>query len=472
MTQEEIIKYLYEYSVNVDFDYEKTKQLCEQLGVRDYFNYIKRYLKKLKLEDTAIAQNIEEIKEKRNQSKLKAKKKLEKLNPVLLEHGKQSYYLWETEEDKKIVAKYLSDRCIELGSERGKVILAEQFGTSSKKIGDLVLEYHDEIKKRNPKEYAIMIEQRQDNHIKRLHESIPESKIYPVLQKILKARKLEEIIEIIDVSLIEYNSLKEGISRFSLYFNKPDIIRDNLNKKLDGYAKYKSNERAIERKNESQKAAEEKIQKYIIEAPLIVQEFLNSDLTLTKFLEHKDISTKKMSEYIEVLSEINKELYDLYVERTGNNSKRYYGVLVSNIKEVINYITSGIEINNTLKQFTILDYHMIIKQDVNEILKIAHKILNADDLRKLRIFIKKNEVGFKNNYLLKKQILESTYIINMEKDKDGNLIEGTGEVVSNETKNRVIDYLLMNKIPLNEITYSIAFKRYTNGELNIESAVR
>ena len=98
--------------------------------------------------------------------------------------------------------------------------------------------------------------------------------------------------------------------------------------------------------------------------------------------------------------------------------------------------------------------------------------MDTYDLKCLRTFIRKNEFGFKNNYFLKNQILSSTYIINVEKDKDGNLINGTGEIVSNEIKTRIMDYLITNEIPLNELTYSLAFKRYINGELNIEHMVR
>ena len=481
MNEEEKIKYLYEYSISVDFDYEKTEEMCKKLELSGYLSCTTKYLKSLNLDKNVMEEQLEKIKDKREKSKSKFLRKLNKVNPVLLQHGIETNYLYETEAEMEIMGKYAIDCCLKSGRKKAQENLSQEIGIGVSQISKLIESYYGLIKSRNIEEYEQLKILMQENSNQRRKDARDDNnsnaKTYVVLRKILESRKLSEIIEIIDSSSIDYSIIKQQVWGFSLnhHNNKsinPKIIDENLNKKLEAYYRYKSNQRTEKRKLEKEQYDKEKQQQYLKEATPIVEEFLSSDLPLNEFLKIKNISANKMSEYLQLISETNDELYNQYKERISNIKKESYKNLISNIKQLVNYIKYGIDINGVLKPFTILDFHLLNENSSQTILKVAETILNEYDMCELKNFFRKNKYGFKNDFQLKKEVLKSDYIINVQKDKYGDFIPGTGEEVSEEVKNQVINYLKANRVPLNSLTYNIALQRYVNNELVIEKQKR
>lgn len=476
MNEEEKLKYLYEYSKSVDFDYEKTEEMCKKLELSGYLLCTTKYLKSLNLDKNVMEEQLEKIKDKREKSKSKFLRKLNRVNPVLLQHGIETNYLYETEAEMKIMGKYVINCCFKLGVRKTQVKVSQELGIGVSQISKLIESYYDLVKSRNLEEYEQLKKQLQENSNQRrnqaIHDNNSNAKTHIVLRKLLNARKLSEVIEIIDSSSFDYSTLKNQVWGFSLCQSNPKLIDENLNKKLEAYSKYKSNQRNEKRKLEKEQYDKENRQKNIEEAILIIEEFLNTDLLLNKFLKIKNISTNKMSEYVQILSEENVELYNQYKERVSNAKKENYKDLISKAKQLANYIIFGIEINGDLKQFTILDYHLMSENSYQTILKVAETALNAYEFSRLKDFFEKNKKGFVNNFQLKNQVLNSSYVVNVQKDKRGDFIPGTGEEVSAEVKNSVINYLKTNTIPLNDLTFNIALQRYLKNELDIEKLVK
>ena len=71
---------------------------------------------------------------------------------------------------------------------------------------------------------------------------------------------------------------------------------------------------------------------------------------------------------------------------------------------------------------------------------------------------KEGVIGLANRYL------------NCEKDSEGYPIPGTGEVVSEELKNKLIGYLKQINSPINYRTYKIVFNRYKNGLIDLNDS--
>lgn len=476
MSEEEKIKYLYEYSKNVDFDYEKTSEMCEKLGLDRYILCIRKYLKTLNLEQKEIEEEIDKIVDKRNNSKNKAYRRLDKLNPVLLKHGKESYYLYESLEDMEIVGKYVIERCLEIGRRKAQESLSLEFGIGASQISKLIESYYNLIKSKDINEYENLKNKLQENANKNRKESIYDtnynSKTNVILKKILESRKLSEVIEIMDSSEFDYNTLKNQVWNFSLYNNNPKVVDKELTKRLEAYRNYKNSQINKKRILEKEKNDEEKRKRYLEEGSIKIQEFLESNLTLNAYLKEKNISFDQIQKYVQILADENSELYNIYKQRTSENLKENYKDITDKIKQIVYYIKNGIEVNGEIIPFTILDFHLINVNSSKTILKLAEKVLNDYDFSILNNFFRKNKYGFEHDHSAKQEIINSINRVNVQKDKEGNLILETGEEVSLETKNNVINYLKTNKVPLNQLTYSIALKRYLSRLLEIKTLIK
>ena len=78
-----------------------------------------------------------------NNSNEKSKRKLPFLNPILLENGIKSYYLWESEFDHELMAKTVYSFCCTIGREAGCKLLVQKYNLPF----ELLLELHDFYKK-------------------------------------------------------------------------------------------------------------------------------------------------------------------------------------------------------------------------------------------------------------------------------------------------------------------------------------
>ena len=66
---------------------------------------------------------------------------------------------------------------------------------------------------------------------------------------------------------------------------------------------------------------------------------------------------------------------------------------------------------------------------------------------------------------VQENILSMNQYVNFEKDQNGCLIPGTGEIFDNDKKLQLMRYLEESNVPLNIATYNIAFNRYRKGYL-------
>ena len=105
----------------------------------------------------------------------------------------------------------------------------------------------------------------------------------------------------------------------------------------------------------------------------------------------------------------------------------------------------------------------------NEIIKNAENALDKNDLKILKMFISKNMSSEKPKTKDITEIMSEIVEINCKKDKNGVSIPGTGEIFSNENKLKLIEYLKQNQIPVNRKTYTVAFKRYINGYIDLNN---
>ena len=138
-------------------------------------------------------------------------------------------------------------------------------------------------------------------------------------------------------------------------------------------------------------------------------------------------------------------------------------------EDLLFYIKYGINDNNGKnKSFDIFDYYTLSKgvTPTDFIDKIKNSI-SKDELIKIKRFFYNNEgTTLSLDDKMIKQIIDTKVEINTKRDKSGFPIAGTGKIITNEEKKLVIEYILNHNMPLTTKMYSLAMKRYINGELD------
>ena len=128
-------------------------------------------------------------------------------------------------------------------------------------------------------------------------------------------------------------------------------------------------------------------------------------------------------------------------------------------KQMIYYLENGIEDEfGIVRPFDIIDYHLYIGINYETFRKMIHnKYLKTQELKTLRQFFDKNKGGINHKIIEFKQILDP---------KSVKIISGIR--IEQETKELVLKFLQENNIPVNNITYNTAIRRYLNNTLKIE----
>lgn len=106
--RELLSKKIYDYCVKVEWEPNKLEEFAKELNLtsKTVKRLAKEYAKK-NLEEEEYKRLLKQINEG-NKKENKRNLKLYIINPILLElKGKKTYYLWENDEEKELVFKYI-----------------------------------------------------------------------------------------------------------------------------------------------------------------------------------------------------------------------------------------------------------------------------------------------------------------------------------------------------------------------------
>ena len=396
-----------------------------------------------------------------------------KPNPILLElNGKNTFQLWENEEEKHLVLKYIYDFCEGCYYNNTKIVrFASWLGVKAfshiekyaKQYAIEYLGYNEETWNIKRGEQGVL----SLNYIYKNRKN--QTKI--VYDKLLEVDSLDDIISIIDNSGCNVQTLTYEISNYVIVHrdNDKDLI-DKLKSKFKLYSDYKANQKNELKQQE--KDALMKLQKSILipKAIEIVRKFINDESSnkIDDFCQKNNIDRNIFSYYVLLVKEIDDELYSLYSEKIDKFKKLGYVKIVGHIEIIVKGLKNGVEENGIIRPFDLIDYFLVSNYSFQDILKLSKSIISRSDYILLRKFIEKNNSGEKNNTNVINQIMSEKVVISYQKDKKGSPIPGTEEIFSNEDKEKLINYLRKNNIPINLKTYGIIFRRYRNGTLDIE----
>ena len=292
------------------------------------------------------------------------------------------------------------------------------------------------------------------------------TKYKDLIGKIIELTDEKEIAELFNKDNYNINEVLNRIEYYIKHYKRgltieaQTILLEETLEKIrpikNEYEKNK-NERAKERQRKRDKKALEKF-----------KEVINGNLTEKELINN--LGKKRFNILLNLLKEIDADFYNMYIETVNwqikeqeQEQQNKIFKIHQMIYEIVNYLKNGIETENGLREFDVIDFYLLYKDDMKEIYtQIRECISIKDDIKLIKNFINEN-VNSKIIFAdYKKRLVEGIDRINCEKDERGYPIPNTGIVIPKEEKISWFEYLENNNIPVTNKTYNAMRKRYIN----------
>ena len=280
---------------------------------------------------------------------------------------------------------------------------------------------------------------------------------YNTLRELSATEDEKEIISILDNVPMTISRLLQA------------TYSDEQRKKLKWYARYKNEQRKLEREKRAD-TLKDILDIYRFEdAKKLIVDYLdnNGNNSIDFYCKTVGITKNEFNKDVEMIKEYSPELYERYFNKAQSVSANRYMALLASIKKLVNYIKNGIEEDGVIREFDVLDYYKATKFSFDDLIKFISDNnnrldLSNDDIRTIRIFIAKNK-KFKAYTDRKKEVFVNSTIIMKVKIGDR---EELKEFTKDELQ-AVIDYLEMHKLPVNDKTTNLVCRKYASGKLDI-----
>ena len=280
---------------------------------------------------------------------------------------------------------------------------------------------------------------------------------YNTLRELSATEDEKEIISILDNVPMTISRLLQA------------TYSDEQRKKLKWYARYKNEQRKLEREKRAD-TLKDILDIYRFEdAKKLIVDYLdnNGNNSIDFYCKTVGITKNEFNKDVEMIKEYSPELYERYFNKAQSVSANRYMALLASIKKLVNYIKNGIEEDGVIREFDVLDYYKATKFSFDDLIKFISDNnnrldLSNDDIRTIRIFIAKNK-KFKAYTDRKKEVFVNSTIIMKVKIGDR---EELKEFTKDELQ-AVIDYLETHKLPVNDKTTNLVCRKYASGKLDI-----
>ena len=280
---------------------------------------------------------------------------------------------------------------------------------------------------------------------------------YNTLRELSATEDEKEIISILDNVPMTISRLLQA------------TYSDEQRKKLKWYARYKNEQRKLEREKRAD-TLKDILDIYRFEdAKKLIVDYLdnNGNNSIDFYCKTVGITKNEFNKDVEMIKEYSPELYERYFNKAQSVSANRYMALLASIKKLVNYIKNGIEEDGVIREFDVLDYYKATKFSFDDLIKFISDNnnrldLSNDDIRTIRIFIAKNK-KFKAYTDRKKEVFVNSTIIMKVKTSDR---EELKEFTKDELQ-AVIDYLETHKLPVNDKTTNLVCRKYASGKLDI-----
>ena len=232
--------------------------------------------------------------------------------------------------------------------------------------------------------------------------------------------------------------------------NERDEIISSLKKKIYNVYKKYYEMKQEEFLNKKTKEKTEYLNEILEQSINLINNYMDSNLYLKQYLEKTKIPKKDFDKSLESIQKNKPELYQQYEKYNKKLQSEKFAVLSNKCDIIIERMKNGVinEETNEKRDFDILDYYMYTNLTPEEFVNIIKEKCNSNDMRIIKTFFTKNK-GKKDET---KIIREMKYSINSVE-------------ITDEQKEKIIDYLKSINAPVNIRTFKLAVKRYLNNEL-------
>lgn len=328
-------------------------------------------------------------------------------------------------------------------------------GLSADSYKSIIFDYGEHVLGFHPNEIRDMV--------------IKNTKHKDVLERVDASRSKREILVILtEYANYKSNGLKKGNSTLNIlkgyvkdyvtfkYGNaiskeKYDKICNLLLTKINDVIDYYENMREI--KSEAQIEADKKRRLNVTkeEAISLINEYISSGKTIQSFIDQKRITRGYFDKAVEVIDELDHDLFVKFNEYIMGKQSQKYAILVSVVSKVIDMMKNGVTVDeNNKRDFDALDYYTYSHLDSENFIKILSSFGSVEDIKVARTFFKKNQTMSLNQI----QSIRNTVIT----------IKDRG-VLTDEEKDIIIGYLKSINAPYSTKLFDLALSRYLKNEL-------
>lgn len=303
------------------------------------------------------------------------------------------------------------------------------------------------------------------------------SQYHSTLNRLIYTEDEEEIAKIIEESKCDLAKLRQKVASFIRLFmsNLTEEEQKKLSESLNSKIKKESIKREEERKEKAKITAKEKAtakeQEKIILIESLFKPVLKNKMTDKELI--RQISRPSYNRYLEALRKYSPDFYNKYMKKLEKDkqlSELMEKELDIEIKNIYNHIVNGIETEEGLRDFDMVDYYKLYGKYNNYLIDYIrnnrHK-LSTNEIKTLKAF---HHLNVLNDEVLNTKRIndfkETILEFNCQKDQYGYLIPNSGITISKEEKENMIKYLKDNKIPITNKTTRALINRYKANALN------
>lgn len=290
---------------------------------------------------------------------------------------------------------------------------------------------------------------------------------YMAINYILEDHSYEEITQMLTKTGKTATSLRKRIGDYLIANHYEDeqyeIQRAKIKEKLDQYMQQRH--KINEGKKEEQKRKEyQALQK---QASLLIRDFIASGMSRREYTQMHNNATL-FDKCQNIVRDTDPKLYGEYIDITTGVRNANYAVLSKLAYAIIEKVNRPIKLpDGKTRPYDVLDFY---EERINNFQALWDVVSHLDpvdrkQLQYFKSFVTKNKLLKEPYYFSKNKIMEEKVVIHVAFDARGNIIEGSGHVVTEAEKLSIMDYLVQHKIPLNDITYQAAFKRFRTNTL-------
>ena len=393
------------------------------------------------------------------------------LNPVLASlYNVGVYKLWRNDEEKKVVLRHIYAMWEQHDYDINCIM--NKFGISNEKASHLLEMY--------AVSYLGMTKEQW--HMKKLgvalrknnRANVTSNKIVGIYQALLEAKSAEEICQIIDKSGRTVSYLSSHLHDYLVVHDRGnyDEHRKLLINRLKIYSIVTNKKRKLEREKLEALRKQRILATNVLNATEEIEKFIASDCrTITEYVARYSVKCidrlsplKSLEKYKSLVEKYNMSLYQRFNEKIETENKRFFDLHINELLLIISLLKNNVIEDGVIRRFDILDYclnTLLTFDEIKELARmaIANKTITPDDYVHLVRFITIND-----KYELEKE--NDVLTIFKETIRIGKDLQ----LITDDIKQRAIDYLRDNDIRVNYSTIWTVLRRYSAGYLTLEDS--